>query len=170
MRLKTTAVRTLAVALLVGSVLLGGTGVVVAGASPSQQGQRTYSASLYTQAEYQTQWIPGGVTPTHTITIQGGAAGRMWQVYQITNVGTTALSGAIATIQVFDVTGCSDSACLASVQLLNSNGVFTGGSPGTEVQDLGTIDPGSSSDHVLNLRYDSSVTGFSIRFLVWYLP
>ena len=176
MKLKTAGLRVLALALVVGSVLLGGTGVAVAAASPSPQGPLTYSAPPYVYANYGSQWTISGVTPTMTISIRGGSAGRIWQVYQVTNVGTTPLNKAIASVAVVDVEvggqWCYTSSCLALVQLLNSNGVFpTNEMPtGVNVQDLGTINPGSSSDHVLNMRYDSSVTKYIISFHVWYLP
>lgn len=176
MKLKTAGLRVLALALVVGSVLVGGTGVAVAAGSPSPQGPPTYSAPPYVYANYGSQWTISGVTPTMTISIRGGSAGRIWQVYQVTNVGTTPLNKAIATVAVVGVEvggqSCYTSSCLALVQLLNSNGVFpTNEMPtGVNVQDLGTINPGSSSDHVLNMKYDSSVTEFIISFHVWYLP
>ncbi|MGC8497958.1 MAG: hypothetical protein ACP5OV_00440 [Acidimicrobiales bacterium] len=86
------------------------------------------------------------------------------------------MSRALATVAVVDVkvngSWCYTSNCLALVQLVNSNGVFPSNedAAGAYVQDLGTIQPGSSSDHVLNMRYDASVQEFEIAFEVWYLP
>ena len=172
MTLKSTGVRSLALALLVGSALLGGTGVAVAGGSPSLPGQPTYSAPPYAPAAYATQWTISQGTPTRTIAVHGGAAGRIWQVLQFTNVGTAPLSRAILTVQVVGVEVDNSwnysGPNLGLVQLLNSNGVFT--NTGAGVQDLGTIDPGSYSDHVLNMRYASSVQELQVSLWVWYLP
>ena len=175
MKLKTAGLRVLALALVVGSVLLGGTGVAVAAGSPSPQGPPTYGVPPYVPAQA-SQWTISGVTPTMTISVQGGNAGRIWQVYQVTNVGTTPLSKAIVQVGIMDVdvngTWCYSTSCLGLVQLLNSNGVLPIGetTTGVDVQDLGTINPGSSSDHVLNMRYDSSVLKFEVWIWVWYLP
>ncbi|MGC8618666.1 MAG: hypothetical protein ACP5UZ_08050 [Thermoplasmata archaeon] len=132
----------------------------------------TYSSPPYSEATYGTQWTVTPITPTQTITIQGGSAGRMWQVYEITDVGTTPLNKAIVTVQItwVEIGGVwyNTASNLGLVQVLNSNGIFE--PSGAYVQCLGTIQPGSSSNHVLNIEYGSSVQEFVFSFNVWYVP
>ncbi|MDG7011355.1 MAG: hypothetical protein JRN57_04470 [Nitrososphaerota archaeon] len=132
----------------------------------------SYSSPPYAQAVYGAQWTVSGVTTSQTVTIQNGAAGRIWQVYQVNNVGSVPLNKAIVTFQVIAVevggTWYASGPNLALVRLLNSNGVFT--TTKAQVQSLGTIDAGSDSQHVLNVAYDSSVQKFYFQFLVWYNP
>ena len=131
----------------------------------------TYNNPPYVEAT-SNQWTITPITPIHTITIQGGSAGRIWQVYEVTNTGSVPLHKAIATIQIISVTiggvKYTSGSNLALVQVLNYNGVFEPN--GAYVQSLGTIQPGSSSNHVLNIEYDSTVQELVFSINVWYIP
>ena len=132
----------------------------------------TYTAPPYTEATLSTQWTIGQITPIQTLTIQGGSAGRIWQVYEVNNVGNIPLYKAIATIQIISVEvgghSYTSSQYLSLVKVLNSNGVFEPN--GAYVQCLGTIQPGSSSNHVLNIEYGSSVQELRFSINIWYIP
>lgn len=170
MKVKKVGIIILALALALAAVIPAG--AAFASSTPSKADQPEYSSPPYTEGTYGTQWTVSGITPTKTVTIKNGAAGRIWQVYQVNNVDSVPLNKAIATIQVFKVEvgdkWYTDSTHLALVQVLNSNGVFTNN--GAYVQHLGTIEPGSYSQHVLNMAYDSSVQKFIFWFSVWYIP
>lgn len=132
----------------------------------------TYTAPPYTEAAYGTQWVVAPITTSQNLNIQGGSAGRIWQVYEVNNIGNIPLNKAIATIQIIavEVNGnwYTSSQYLSLVKVLNSNGVFEPN--GAYVQCLGTIQPGSSSNHVLNIEYGSSVQEIYFSFSVWYIP
>ena len=133
------------------------------------QGHADYN---YVQATYGQQWTYQRVTTPVFVSVHDGSAMKWSFVYQINNVGSSPLYKAILVVHMNKVevggTWYTDATHLGMVHLVNANGVMTGTS--NAYQELGTIAPGSFSQHVLNMEYSSGVQQFVFHISVWYVP